>query len=134
MLWLKRRRKAFSLVEVLAAAAIFATVMLLVFGTFQLALRLTRQARETTIAVNLAEQMVDSIRSTQFDSITLNATPSAVATSKLPAGFTKTYVSIYGGNARIKEVRVVVYWQTRPESNPISLTTLVSLGGVGHHQ
>lgn len=130
MLAVSHKRLAFSLVEVLTAVAIFSMVVLLVFGSFRLALQLTKTARETSIAANLAEEMMDGIRATPFDQIVINTAPAATATSKLPAGFTKTYVSLYQGNDKIKEVTITVYWSSRPESRAISLTTLVSLGGV----
>jgi hypothetical protein len=116
--------------EVLIASAIFSVVILLIFGTYQLTIKLTKQGREVSIASNLADQMIDAVRNTPFDNIALNANPTAVATSKLPGGQTKTYVSYYQENDKIKEVRVDVYWDSRAEANAITITTLVSQGGI----
>jgi prepilin-type N-terminal cleavage/methylation domain-containing protein len=125
-----KQRPGYTLMEVLVSAAIFATAVLLIFGTYQLTLKLTQEGRELAIASGLAEEMIDAVRSQPFDDIAINATPGAVATAKLSSGFTKTYVSLYQGNDKIKEVRVVVYWDSRPESNAVTLTTLVSQGGI----
>lgn len=130
---LKRKsRRGFSVIEVLVSAAIFSVVILLIYGTYVLTLKLTRDGREVSVASNLAEQMIDGIRATPFDNIAVNSNPSASATSKLPGGFTKTYVSLFENNDKLKEIRVIVYWDNRPESNAISITSIVTQGGLSN--
>lgn len=129
-----KHRGGYTVMEVLISAAIFSVVMLLIFGTYQLTLKITKQGREVSIASNLADQMVDAIRVQSFEDITVNASPTAVATTKLPNGFTKTFVSLYQDNDKIKEVRVIVYWEGRPETNALTLTTLVSQGGINSNE
>ena len=127
-----KKLSAFSIVEVLVSAAIFSLVILLIFGTYVLTLKLTRDGRETSVASNLVGQMVDAVRATAFDDITLDANPSAVATSKLPGGLTKTYVSLYENNDKIKEIKIDIYWDHREENRAISLTTLITKGGLSN--
>jgi len=130
---LKRKSwRGFSVIEVLVSAAIFSVVILLIYGTYVLTLKFTRDGREISVASNLAEQMVDDIRATPFENIAVNANPTAVTTSKLPGGFTKTYVSLFENNDKLKEVRVVVYWDNRPESNAISITSMITQGGLSN--
>lgn len=125
-----KKKSAFSVIEVLVSAAIFSVVILLIFGTYVLTLKLTRDGRETSVASNLVEQMIDVMRAQPFDDITLDASPTAVTTSKLPGGFTKTYVSLYENNEKIKEARIDIYWDHREESRAISATTLIVQGGL----
>lgn len=127
-----KQLSAFSIVEVLVSAAIFSLVILLIFGTYVLTLKLTRDGRETSVASNLVGQMVDAVRATAFDDITLDASPTAVANSKLPGGLTKTYVSLYENNDKIKEIKIDIYWDHREESRAISLTTLITQGGLSN--
>ena len=129
---LAKKQSAFSIVEVLVSAAIFSLVILLIFGTYVLTLKLTRDGRETSVASNLVEQMVDAVRATPFDDITLDANPTAVAISKLPGGLTKTYVSLYENNDKIKEIKIDIYWDHREENRAISLTTLITQGGLSN--
>lgn len=123
------KKPGFTIIEVITAAAIFSMSILLIFGAYSLTIKLTKEGREISIGSNLAQELIDGARATPYDSIALNASPTAVATNRLPGGFTKTYVSYYQGNDKIKEVRVEVYWSTRPESRALSLTTLVTQGG-----
>lgn len=118
------------MVEVLVAAAIFSLAMLLIFGTYMLTLKLTKTGREISVASNLAEQMIDDIRTTSFENIALNSNPSAVATTKLPGGLTKTYVTLFEDNSKLKEVRIIVYWDGRLEANAIKITTVITQGGL----
>lgn len=126
-----KNRSGFTVVEVLVAAAIFSVVILLIYGTYVLTLKLTKDGREISVAANLSEKMIDDVRAMQFDSIALNASPNPVATDKLPGGQTKTYVSLFENNDKLKQVRIIVYWDARLESNAIELTTVIGQGGLG---
>lgn len=127
---LAKKRSAFSVIEVLVSAAIFSITILLIFGTYVLTLKLTRDGREISVASNLVEQMVNAVRTQPFDDIVLNGSPSPVSTSKLPGGFSKTYVSLFESNDKIKEIRIDVYWDNREESRAISTTTIIVSGGL----
>lgn len=124
------KKRGYSVIEVLVAAAIFSVVILLIYGTYVLTLKLTRDGREVSVASNLAEKMIDDVRATSFENIALNSNPTPVAASQLPGGFTKTYVSLFESNDKLKEVRVVIYWTNRPESNAIQVTTVITQGGL----
>jgi Tfp pilus assembly protein PilV len=126
----QKKTAAYSIMEVLIAAAIFSVVILLIYGTYVLTLKLTRDGREVSIASNLAEKMIDDIRATPFEDIALNSNPNPIATSKLPGGQTKTYVALFENNDKLKEVRVVIYWDNRPESNAIEVTSVITQGGL----
>lgn len=125
------KRAGVTVVETLMAVTIFALAILTVFGTFTLAFRSTQHARNITVATNLGQELIEELRLSGFDSIALNSNPAPVATNRLPGGQTKTSVSYYQGNDKIKEVTVAVYWTGRPESLAITLTTLIGRGGIG---
>ena len=126
----KQKRPAFSVIEVLVSAAIFSIAILLIFGTYVLTLKLTRDGREISVASNLVEQMIDEVRVQPFDDVAVNTSPSPVVRSKLPGGFSKTYVSLYESNSKIKEIRIEIYWDNREESRAISATTIITQGGL----
>lgn len=125
-----KRRKSFTLVEILIATAIFAIAIVTLFGSFSLALKFGQRSREAAIAATIAEEKIESLRLAGFDSVALDSNPTATANSKLSQGYTKTYVEYYQGNTRIKQVTVKVYWQSRPEAIAITLVTLIGQGGI----
>ncbi len=124
------KRRGMTVMETLVAATVFALAILTVLGMFSLSFRYTQHSRNITAAAQLAQETVDAIRLAGFDNATLNANPPAVATSKLPGGYTKTYVTHYNGNDKIKQITIRVYWQNRPESEAITLVTLLGQGGI----
>jgi len=126
-----QRRPGTSLIEVLAAAAIFSLAILVVFATINLTLRLNQLAKEDSIAANVAEETIESYRAMSYDSIA-PTTSGQVATSKLPDGWIAVTVSTYQGNDKIKQIQVQVYWRNRPQSRAITLTTLKVSGGIGN--
>lgn len=82
------------------------------------------------MATDLAETTMENIRSTSFDNLTVNANPTPVSTNLLAGGQVKTYIELYQNNPKIKQVTVKVYWSNRPEAQAITLTTLVTAGGL----
>lgn len=125
------KRRGVTVVETLMAATVFSLAVLVVLGMFSLALRATQHSKNIGVATNVGQELIEQLRLGGFDNVALNANPSAISTTKLPGGFTETYVSYYQGNDKIKEVTVKIYWNGRPESMAISLTTLVGQGGIG---
>jgi len=124
------KKPGYSLIELMLAVSLFALAILTTLGAFNLALKVTKAAREITVATNLAEQIIEQLREKSFSSINLDQNPTAQATTKLPGGFTKTTIDYYEGNDKIKQVTVEVYWESRPEAEAITLITLISQGGI----
>lgn len=125
-----RKRPGITIVETLMAVTIFAIAILAVLGVFSVSFRYTQHSRNITVATTIGQELVDQLRLGGFDNVALNANPTAVSTSKLPGGFTKTYVSYYQGNDKIKEVTINIYWNGRPEASAITVTTLIGQGGI----
>ncbi|HSX42241.1 MAG TPA: type II secretion system protein [Candidatus Saccharimonadales bacterium] len=123
-------RRAFTLIETLIAIAVFSLGVLILFDGFTLSLRYSRASRDTAVATHAAEQAVEQIRLSGFTALAINTNPSPIAVSGLDQGQQKTFVDLYSGNANIKQVTVEIYYRTRPESQAISLTTLVSQNGI----
>lgn len=119
-----------TLIELLAAAAIFSIAILVLFGAFSLALRFTQHSRNISVATNVGQEVIETLRVGGFDGVALNSNPSPVAVPELPQGFTKTYVQYYQGNDKIKQVTVKVYWAQRAEADAITLVTLIGQGGI----
>lgn len=125
-----KKRPGITIVEVLTAAAIFSLAILALFATFSFALRFTQHSKNITVASAVGQQLIEDLRLGGFDSVALNANPSAVAVSELSGGYTKTYVSYYLDNDKIKEVTIKVYWTGRPENQAVTFTTLIGQGGI----
>lgn len=124
------RRPGVTVIETLMAVTIFAIAILSVLGVFSVAFRYTQHSRNITVATTIGQELIDQLRLGGFDNVALNASPAAISTPKLPGGFTKTYVSYYQGNDRIKEVTITIYWNGRPEGSAITATTLIGQGGI----
>ncbi len=124
------KRRGVTIIETLMAATIFTVAILAVLGMFSVAFRYTQHSKNITVATNIGQEMADQLRLNGFDSVALNSDPTAVSTTKLPNGFTKTYVTYYQSNNRIKEVAIKIYWNGRPESMAITITTLIGQGGI----
>lgn len=127
---MKGRLPGTTIIEILTAVTIFSMAILVLFGTFSLALRFTQHSRNITVATNAGQELIEQLRLGGFDNVTLNASPTAASVADLPQGFSKTYVSYYLGNDKIKEVTVKVYWTGRTESQAVSFTTLIGQGGI----
>jgi len=109
---------------------IFSLAILTTFGAFNFSLRVANNAKNLTVAANLAQGEVEKIRELSFQGLSINTNPSPQPTDKLPGGFVKVYVDYFMGDTKIKIVTVKVYWNDRPESNALTAVTLVSEGGV----
>lgn len=125
-----RKRAGISIVEVITAAAIFSIAIIGLFATFSFTLRYTQHSRNITVATGAGQEIIEQLRLGGFDNVALNANPTPVTVNNLPGGQSKTYVSYYLGNERIKEVTVKVYWAGRPEALAVTFTTLIGQGGI----
>ncbi len=122
-------QSGFSLIEVLVAATVFSTAVLLLLGTFTLVLNYDLNSRNVTVATAAANDKIEQLRLSGFDNIVVPTT-TVTSFSNLTGGQMKVTTSIYNNNAKIKLVEVKVYWDNRPESRAVTLTTLIGQGGV----
>lgn len=123
------KTKGFTVIEVMIAVVIFSIGILVIIGAFQLVYKLTQYNREITIATNVAESRLEELRRQGFSNLVNNNNPSPVAVPSLKNGYMKTYINDHSSSL-IKIIRVTIYWENRPESNAVELTTLIGQGGI----
>ncbi len=127
-----RQFRGMTIVEVLVSVAIFSIVILMLFGTFNFALKVTRYSHDTTVATNIASDKLEALRQAGFDGAgTIGTVTAPTMVAQLPDGFMTVAVEGYQNNAKVKKVTVSVYWRNRPESRAVTLTTLIGQGGIG---
>jgi len=124
------KASGFTLIEVLVAVVVFSLGIIALFGSFSLALNTSRNGRDLTTANHLAETKIEQLRLGGFDDIAIDTNPSPTAVGQLAQGQMKVVVDYYNGNTKIKLVTVKIYWQSRPESRAVTLTTLIGQGGI----
>ena len=138
-------RRAFSLVEVMAAVAIFGVGLAAVFSCLGVVTQQFEHQRHTTFALHLAEARLEEllVRVASDSEIAVGATfgPSwfdlrgfpvgagcSTATSGLPpqsdsCRYRVTWQAAPGGIAAMRNLTVTVTWNERGASRDLSLTT-----------
>jgi len=120
------KKRAFTLLEVLIAAVLFTTGVVVMVGLFGKGFISGFDAESTTIAVNLAERKVEEIRNLAFDDIVDEEK------ANVPdfTGFQReVLVSDPEGAPAIpdlKEVTVTVYWTPKTSELSVPLATYIA--------
>lgn len=128
----RRRRKGFSLIELLLGLTIFTTAFLFILGIFPSAMKAMHQGRQILLATHVAQREMEAFlgQYRTFSSLTdgthtpTEATPSLIS---LVNGNTEvmsftTSIIVSSVNADLKDVRCQVTWQ---ESIPGQVTSIV---------
>jgi prepilin-type N-terminal cleavage/methylation domain-containing protein len=108
----RRRSRGLTLIECLAATAVLAFGLLGVAGCLTAALLANQQASERELAVAIAQDTIEDMRSRGFGGVTAEAFPAASPVPELHSGSRAIAITDgYDGNWRLKHVQVTVSWR-----------------------
>lgn len=130
-------KKAFTLIEVIVAIGIFGLGVLAILTYFVISIQSVRYARQTSIATNLAQQVIEDKIALSYDSLT-PGTSGRVAFSIDPANpyypyTNQTNISLInsslapsGTDVGLKKIEVFVYWAGTGGEKNVQISTVVS--------
>ncbi len=125
-----RAKRGSMLIDTLFGAALIGIVVTSLFLAFSLANRIALRTKHIAIAKNVAEAEVETIRRTNFDSLspgTTNATAAA-----LPNGQKQVALAYFDPPSnKVFAVTVTVTWRERQGTETYRLSTLATKGGTG---
>jgi len=128
----------FTLIETLIAISILMIAVLSIIQLFPLGLKASLQAKNVTVATNLAQAKLEEIISDNYDDLTVGTTtePSLSAIDSDFSNFTRVTVINYvngdlvivGQDFGLKKVEVFVGWSDSfsEKNSTTSLTTLIN--------
>lgn len=120
-------RRAFSIMEVIVAAAVFVVGVLVIFGIFPLTARSVRQAEQRLMASHLANNRLTLCRSTAYNDLA-NLPGQLIPVEFRHQGevYTQEYVveqKVTNPATLIKNVEVVVTWKSDNRDQELRLET-----------
>jgi Tfp pilus assembly protein PilV len=125
-----KRKNGFSLLEVLIAI-FFITVTVFIFLKTTDTLGRIGRARHQTTAYHIAAKKIEDLRNASFASLPSSGSFSDSQLSSLPQGVASITVADYDPpSTKIKQVTVTVSWQEQSKPYQVSLSTLISQGGL----
>ncbi len=126
-------QKGFTLIEVVIATAVMATVFIAIAGVFNTIHQVNARANTLTVTTQLAQQQLEKIRNTPYTNITIGTTDiSSILTpysnigSPKSASITTTLVDPNG----LKSVDITINYTDHKYAKVVQVTTLVALNGV----
>ena len=126
----KLNQSGFSVIEVLITLFIIG-VTLILYQTASHTIILNRYGRYREVALRIADQKIQTMRTTAFASLPTTGSFSDSMLSSLPQGAGMVTVSNEG--TRLKKVTVVVTWRS-PQgtgTDRVQLETYITQGGLG---
>lgn len=118
--------RGFSLIEIIVSLFII-SILIIASQTILFGTPLTQLAKDQDIALTIARNELESVRSGGYDSVPATGSFSDSLLSSLTSGAGTITVSAY--NAKTKHVTVTVTWSERGKSQSVSLDTLVTQTG-----
>jgi prepilin-type N-terminal cleavage/methylation domain-containing protein len=120
--------RGFSLVELLVALIVFSIIMLGIASSSALSTRTNRDSQRQAVAVNLAHQVLECVKS-QIQAGRTSAFASALTDcnpSSVPAGFTISGVTATPDSpiASMTRIQITIQW-TSPQADLITFDWLV---------
>lgn len=119
----------FSLIEVIIALAVVLVTMI-AFGVVVNTIPLTRTARNQNVAYHIAAKKVEELRHTAFASLPSSGTFTDAGLQNLASSTAALTIANYQSSAIIKQADVTVTWYENNKARNVSLTTLISQGGL----
>ncbi len=126
-------QKGFTLIEVVVAIAVMATVFIAIAGVFNTIHQVNARANTLTIVTQLAQQQLEKIRNTPYTSITVGTTdistilsPYANIGGPKSASITTVQVDPNG----LKSVDITINYTDHKYAKIVKVSTLVALNGV----
>ena len=124
--------KGFSLIELMVAVVILVTVILGMFHAYTVCFIGMTNARDRTVATNLAQKKIEDIKNTPFDNIADSSITTEEISGKILTINLISINSTVGENndSNLKEVTVTVSWFDRNENQKNVVTeTLIYNNG-----
>jgi Tfp pilus assembly protein PilV len=125
-----KRQAGFSVIEVLITLFMVGVTLMLFQATAN-SIVLNKYGRYREVALRIADQKIQTVRTTSFASIPASGSFSDPQLSLIPSGAANLTVTDI--NDDLKDVQVIVTWRS-PNNNStqqIQLQTYVSRGGLG---
>jgi prepilin-type N-terminal cleavage/methylation domain-containing protein len=117
----KLSKKGFTLIELMVAVAILATVSFGIFLAFSTAFQTFNDAKDRTIATNYAQQILEDYKNTYFEKI--EPFSDSVEGTNF---FQNVYVQQVDDNVNLKKVIVIISWKGRKNnSKNVNVSTLI---------
>ncbi len=114
--------RAFTLVEVLIAAAVVAVALVPLFGLFVHGTRWTADSRHLITAVNLAQNKLEELKNARFEDISTRPDPGAPPLQFQEDSTYSYRVDVASTGPNLKTVTVTVYYETASGPRTVSLT------------
>jgi len=117
----KLSKKGFTLIELMVAVAILATVSFGIFLAFSTAFQTFNDAKDRTIATNYAQQILEDYKNTYFEKI--EPFSDSIEGTNF---FQNVYVQPVDYNVNLKKVIVIISWKDRKNNTKnINVSTLI---------
>jgi Tfp pilus assembly protein PilV len=122
-------QKGFSLLELLIAFFLITVTVFVFLKTTDTLGRITRGKHQTT-AYHIASKKIEEFRNSSFASLPSSGPFSDPQLSSIPQGSGTITVDNYQSSTKIKQITVAVSWLEQSAPRQISLSTLISEGGL----
>lgn len=120
----RNNRSGFTLTEVLLVVFVFALTALIYGATFPIAKSSGIKAANTTLAISLAEQQIEQLRSAGYMNV-LVGDPITETASELTGGVKTITITQY--SAKVKKIQVDISWTGyRKTGGSVTLVTMMS--------
>lgn len=116
------------LIELLFATALLGTVIIGIYLSFTLAIKMNARSKNWAIANNHLSQRIEEVRSTDFAN--LNSLVGTQTLSDLNNGELKTSLEDYQSNTNIKKMTARLSWTEQGKTRTIEAETLAVRGGL----
>ena len=128
-----RTQNGFTLIEVVIATAVMATIFIALAGVFNTLHQVNARANTLTIATQLAQQQLENIRNTPYTSIPIGTTDiSSILSPYANIGSPKSasIVTTLADPNGLKSVDITINYTDHKYAKVVKVTTLVALNGV----
>ena len=131
------RKNGFTVVEVIAAITIFALAMIAVLEVMPKAIQTSREAKETSVATDLAQEKIEEYLAQSYDDIDTGTVEPRAAVDTDPASQFHTYnrtvvVNLLDANMNntntdvgLKKISVTVDWISIGKQESVNLVRLI---------
>lgn len=125
------KRRAFSVLEMVVAAAVFIVSVLALFGVFPISARAGRQAEQRLMATHLADNRLELLRSTAFANINPQA-PQIITVlfrhqdDLISQEYEVEQLVTSPTNPQLKSIEVIVRWKSDNRNQELRLETQIA--------
>ncbi len=124
-------KSGFTLVEVLMALSVFVIAVVVIIQLFPTGLRSSRASKNETMAINLAQAGLESVKGTAYDDVTSESRTQVSSDPNFEresiVQFVDTNLETVGSDLGLKKITVTVFWQESGQEQEVSATYIKSL-------